>query len=109
MSQILAILALTLIPGAPESLRVMIVPPAVADPAKPVTWHFKIENVSGKDLPAAPVTFSFGNGQVASLQPDLECTEFHAGAAYRCTLPTLAAGQSIEVDAAIQHPFRYGH
>lgn len=108
MPQLLAVLALSLIPLAPENLRVTTVPPATADPDRPVTWRFEVENVSGKDLPAAPVSIYFSGGRIASVQPDLACTEVDGGAGNRCTLPVLGAGQSLEIEVAVQHPFRHG-
>ena len=74
MNTLLVVLALSLIPNAPDKLRVTAVPPAASDPDRPATWRFTIENVSGKELPSAPVWFSFSSATIVGIEPDhLQC------------------------------------
>lgn len=86
-------------------LRLTAVPPDAIESGQPAVWRFTIENVSGKDLPAAPLYFQI-NSATIDTPPDLDC-RLEQGS-YRCTLPALASGASIELDATVRYPFRYG-
>lgn len=108
MRSIPAVLALLLTASlSAETLRFSKEAPAAIEANQPATWRFTIENVSGGDLPAAPLFVGFGPGRVQSIQPDFGCETTPDGS-YRCTMPALRADQSISFEVLVQFPFRYG-
>jgi parallel beta-helix repeat protein len=104
MRLLLVLLAATTLSA--QNLRVTSTPPETIEKNQPATWRITIENVSGTDLPSAPVHFSF-SFPVEVLAPELGCTTVSLDNV-RCTLPALAPGQSLTVDAVVVTPFRYG-
>ena len=88
-----------------QSVRVTFVPPPAIEPDQPVTWRLTIENVSGAQLPAAPLSLSIHWARVGSVQ-GLDCAP--ETFSLRCTLPSLAAGQTLAIEASVQYSFRHG-
>lgn len=104
------LLVLTLVTASAVSaanLRVTTIAPSQSDPDHPVTWSFTVRNVSGEDLPAAPLTLQFSPGRIVSTLPaELSCVDRNGY--FHCTLPVLAPGQSFDLSATVQHPFVHG-
>lgn len=104
------LLILTLITASAASaanVRITTIAPAQSDPDHPVTWGFTVQNVSGQELPAAPLSLQFSPGRIVSTLPsELACVD-RIGYS-ECTLPALAPGQSLDLGVAVQHPFVHG-
>lgn len=103
---LLVLLLLTASAASAENLRITTIAPAQGDPDQPVTWSFTVQNISGQELPAAPLAIQFSPGQIVSSPSELQCVD---KIGYRdCTLPALATGQSLDLSVTVQHPFVHG-
>ena len=105
-----SLLILTLVTATAVSaanLRINIIAPSLGNADQPVTWRLTFENVSGRHLPAAPLSFGFRPGRIVSeLSPELSCEAFIDH--HRCTLPALGPGQTFDLSVLVEHPFVHG-
>lgn len=89
-----------------QNLRITTSGPDTLDPNQPAAWRITIANVSGRELPAAPLWLRMPDGDLLSLSPQFDCAVDRGD--WRCTLPALAAGEVVHVDIVVKPPFRYG-
>lgn len=104
MRFLLVLLAATTLSA--QNLRVTTAPPEAIEKNQAARFRITIENISGRDLPAAPLSlwFSFS---FDVLSPDLGCTPT-APDRQTCTMPALAVGESLAIETSVLSPFRYG-
>lgn len=89
-----------------QNLRITTSGPDILDPSQPAAWRVTITNISGRELPAAPLFLYMPYGDVRSVSPQFGCAL--TGADWRCTLPALAVDETVHIDVIVQPRFRYG-
>lgn len=89
-----------------QNYRITTTPPAAVDPSQPAPWRIVIENISGTAQPELPLFLHFSPGVVQTVSEELRCNVSSSDVA--CTLPALAPGASVVIDATVRHPFRFG-